>query len=66
MGQVTFGKEKLLGVITVIILLFLFCFCFLFKGKPISELHNRAKKAGSKLIFLGAFASCFHNLDRCQ
>ena len=33
-----------------------------FKCKPISKFHNKAKKAS----FLGAFASCLHNLDCCQ
>ena len=28
--------------------------------------HNKAKKAGSKPSFLGAFTSCLHYLDCCQ
>ena len=66
------GKEKqatlgILCVYTVIIVVDFFLCSKLtsrdFKGKPISKLNY---KAGSKLSILGAFASCLHNLDRCQ
>ena len=36
------------------------------KVNQLAKFHNKAKKAGSNSSFLGAFASCLHNLNRLQ
>ena len=66
------GKSKLL-LVFLVLLFFCCCFCFVDTKaniKETSKVSQLASKFHNKLIsnpsFLGAFASCLNNLDRCN